>query len=288
MGPQFLFKDRNALLVTKHHKEKVIIPVMQEAFGLRIMVADKVDTDQFGTFSGEIERPDTQHKTARLKILKAFELYPEIEIAIASEGAFNPHPDCPFIPVNTEIVMLIDRKNGLEISGHYLSLAAGVKESTVSSMKEAFEFAEVIGFPGHGVILKASIYENRKEYIFKDALTRSTLEEVLHFLFTHSLDGSIQMQTDMRAHRNPARMENIRLATLELVKTIKRTCPQCSTPGFDVKEVIKGLPCSWCGSPTKSTLSYIYECKKCNHMAEKLFPHGKQKEEPSLCDCCNP
>ncbi|MEO5592433.1 MAG: DUF6671 family protein [Chitinophagaceae bacterium] len=288
MNPRLLFQNRNAVLVTKHHKEKVIIPALKEAFGLNIMVADKVDTDQFGTFSGEIERADTQYNTAKLKILKAFELYPETEIAVASEGAFNPHPDCPFIPVNTEIVLLIDKKNQLEISGRYLSLAAGVKEGTVSSIQEAWDLAEIIGFPEYGVILKAGKNVNDKPYIFKDATTKSCLEAALLFFFEISGDGKIVMQTDMRAHRNPFRMENIRIAALELIKTIQFVCPKCNTPGFDVKEVVKGLPCSSCNSPTRSTLSYLYECKKCAYREEKFYPHVKQQEDPGSCDYCNP
>lgn len=288
MDSPSLFYNRKALLVTKHKKEKVIAPILREALGLDIAIATKIDTDQFGTFSGEIERPDTQYNTARLKVLKAFELYPNIEIAIASEGAFNPHPDCPFMPVNTEIVLLIDKKNSLEIAGRYLSLAASVKEGTVSSMKEAWDFAEAIGFPETGVILKAGKNENNKPYIFKDANTKSGLEAALLFLFKISGNGEILMQTDMRAHYNPFRMENIRLATLELVKTIQSVCPICNTPGFDVKEVIKGLPCSWCNAPTKSTLSYIYECKKCQYREEKRYPHGKIQEDPGFCNHCNP
>jgi len=283
-----LFYNRKALLVTKHNKENVIVPLFKDGFGLDVEVATKVDTDQFGTFSGDIERPDTQYNTAKLKILKAFELYPEAEIAIASEGAFNPHPDCPFIPLNTEVVLLIDRKKQLEISGRYLSLAANVKKGTVSTMQEAWDLATIIGFPEYGVVLKAEKNENNQPYIFKDATTAGGLEAALRYFFDISSDGKIEMQTDMRAHRNPSRMENIRLATFQLIKTIQSVCGQCNTPGFDVKEVIKGLPCSLCNAPTRSTLSYIYECKKCSHREEKFFPNGKQQEDPGSCDWCNP
>lgn len=103
LNPTNLFYNRKALLVTKHNKEKVILPLLKEALGLDIEIAAKVDTDQFGTFTGEVERPDTQRNTAKLKIFKAFELYPETEIAIASEGAFYLHPDCLFIPVKQRL-----------------------------------------------------------------------------------------------------------------------------------------------------------------------------------------
>ena len=45
-----------------------------------------------------------------------------------------------------------------------------------------------------------------------------------------------------------------------LVQKIKSTCPQCQMPGFGITEARKGLECNLCGSPTSSTLSYIYVC----------------------------
>ncbi len=283
-----LFYNRKALLVTKHNKDIVISPILKEALGLDISVATRVNTDEFGTFSGEIERPDTQYNTAKLKILKAFELYPDAEIAIASEGSFNPHPDCAFIPLNTEIILLIDRKNQLEISAKYLSLSVSVKEETVLTMEEAWAFVENLGFPQNGIILKAGNNKNNTPYIFKDATTISCLEAALFFFFDISDDGKITLQSDMRAHLNPVRMENIRLAAIELLKTIQSVCLHCKTPGFTVKEVTKGLPCSLCNAPTRSTLLYLYECKKCKQQEEKLYPNGKQYEDPGLCDYCNP
>jgi hypothetical protein len=283
-----LFQNRKALLVTKHGKEKVIGPILKEALGLHMVLSENVDTDQFGTFCGEIERPDTQYNTAILKALKGLEHYPDMDIAISSEGSFVPHPDCPFMPVHTEIVLLIDKAAGLEIAGRYLTPAPNMKEGFVLSMKEAWEFAEIIGFPEYGIVLKASKGESDHPFISKDANTRSELEADLGVCFSIAREGKVLMQTDMRAHRNPFRMENIRLATLELVKTIGSSCPRCATPGFDVKEVLKGLPCSQCGSPTKSTLSHIYECKKCHYREDRLYPHGHQQEDPGYCDRCNP
>lgn len=288
MGAEQLLRGRKVLLVTRHGKERVITPALENEFGMKINVADKIDTDQFGTFSGDVERSDTLYKTARLKVSKAFDLYPHADIAIASEGPFYPHPDSPFLPVNTELVLLLDKKNGLEISGRYVSLAAMVKERTVSSLKEALNFAKVILFPEYGIALKVQSSKDYKPFIFKGARTWSSLETALHFLFTVSFNGKIQLQSDMRANFNPFRMENILLATLKLVKTMNRTCQKCCIPGFDVIEVVKGLPCAHCKAPTKTTLSHIYKCKNCNYREEIFFPHGKKHEDPGSCDYCNP
>jgi hypothetical protein len=59
---------------TKHNKKKVIVPLLKEVLGLDIALASKVNPDQFDTFSGEIERSDTEYNMDKLKILKEFEL----------------------------------------------------------------------------------------------------------------------------------------------------------------------------------------------------------------------
>jgi hypothetical protein len=54
-----------------------------------------------------------------------------------------------------------------------------------------------------------------------------------------------------------------RKATQNLIEKIKHLCPNCSTPGFDIVTAQAGLPCENCSLPTRSTLSYLYQCKKC-------------------------
>ncbi|MFD2146143.1 DUF6671 family protein [Mucilaginibacter antarcticus] len=63
---------------------------------------------------------------------------------------------------------------------------------------------------------------------------------------------------------NPTRMEVIEIVTRKLVEKILYQCPKCDLPGFDVVEVVRGLPCNLCRYPTNSTLYYIYRCSKCN------------------------
>ena len=92
----------------------------------------------------------------------------------------------------------------------------------------------------------------------------------------------------MRAMHNPTRMKVIREALEKLVKLMKRTCPNCSIPGFDVAEVIHGLQCEQCNFPTNSTHTYIYRCVKCQFEEHVKYPHGKIKEDPRYCDFCNP
>ena len=76
--------------------------------------------------------------------------------------------------------------------------------------------------------------------------------------------------------------------TEKLIAKIQSSCPNCSYPGFDIKEFKEGLPCEWCNRPTKSILSLLYHCNKCGFEKEEWFPKNKEKEDPQYCDYCNP
>jgi hypothetical protein len=54
-----------AALATKHGKESIFSPAFAE-IGILVSVA-VIDTDQFGTFSGEIERQGSPRETAERK-----------------------------------------------------------------------------------------------------------------------------------------------------------------------------------------------------------------------------
>jgi hypothetical protein len=46
-----IFRNRRLIIATKHKKEAVVAPLLQEKLGVRCFVDDEFDTDAFGTFS---------------------------------------------------------------------------------------------------------------------------------------------------------------------------------------------------------------------------------------------
>ena len=114
--------------------------------------------------------------------------------------------------------------------------------------------------------------------------------DVLMKIFDHLLAqySSVYAETDMRAMYNPTRMSVIKCATEKLVQKIKSTCPHCKMPGFGITDAKKGLKCDLCGSPTNSTLSYIYVCQHCQFSKEEMYPNKKLTEDPTYCNYCNP
>lgn len=277
------FKGRKAVIATKHKKEQVIAPILESELGIICVTLENLDTDKLGTFSGEIERINDPVTTLRQKCQMAIDAS-GINLAIANEGSFGAHPSIFFAHADDELVMLIDKENDLEIIERELSLETNFDGTEINSIDQLIQFANKIGFPSHGIILKKgkNIFTN----IIKE--NRSFKELIENYHKIKNEDGSSYAETDMRAMYNPKRMEVIRKATEKLVNKIKSVCPNCKAPGFGVTESIIGLPCQLCGSPTKSILKHIYRCQKCNFIMEKEFPFNKSKEDPQFCDFCNP
>lgn len=102
-----------------------------------------------------------------------------------------------------------------------------------------------------------------------------------------SASGQVFLETDLRAHANPTRMEMIRLAAEDLVAKLGSPCPACGAPGFWLVERIAGLLCGDCGAPTRETRAEVYGCLKCAHRETRERPEP-QYADPGRCDYCNP
>lgn len=275
------FSDRTLLIATKHGKEHVIAPVFRDALHVTPVVAHDVDTDQLGTFTNEKPRTLSPRDAAIAKCEMALNRHGG-DLAVASEGSFGAHPVAGFLPCDEELLVLIDRKNNLQISASELSLEVNYGQATISTAAELETFAQLHQFPSQGIILS----NPQNTHFLKECTTTAAL--LSGFLQLRQSSPVVHAETDMRAHRNPARMKVIRRAALKLIERIKSQCPVCSAPGFWPAESIPGLPCSLCGLPTRSARSYIWMCAHCNHRQERPRPDARICEEPTYCDYCNP
>ena len=278
-----IFEGRKLVIATKHNKESVIAPLLEQQLGVTCFVPDDFDTDALGTFTGEIERKEGAIETARKKCLQAMEIT-NCDLGIASEGSFGPHPTLFMAHADDEFLIFIDKKNNLEIIVRELSLDTNFNATTIRCFQNLVDLVKNVGFPEHAVILK--ITDKEVTSVVKGIQSWELLEESYNKLSANN--SQVVAETDMRAMYNPTRMKVIEKATQKLVDKIKYLCPDCKTPCFGVVKIKTGLPCEWCGSPTNSTKSHIYQCQKCKFELEKLFPNDKKTEDPMYCDRCNP
>ncbi len=278
-----MFEGRKLLIVTKHQKNKVAKILLEKELGVTCYTGDNFDTDTLGTFTGEVERKNDLLFTLRQKCLMGMNLN-NFDLAVASEGSFGPHPEFFFAPVNHESVILIDKKNNIEIIGNKISMNTNFSAGLFTDWYDLIKFCESVKFPSHAVILRKS--KDSNEDIYKGIVSEKELKSFFDFL--NAKYGSAYVETDMRAMFNPTRMLVIEEAFQSLISKIKSKCPQCQSIGFDICEVVNGLPCGLCGFKTKSVLSHIYRCQNCHYTEEKIYPYNLKKEDPMYCDICNP
>ena len=277
------FEGRQLTIATKHGKEAVIAPLLEQALHVKCVVPQGLDTDALGTFSGEVERKDDPLTTARKKCELALK-HSGGDLAVASEGSFGAHPTLFFAQADEEFVLLVDLREGLEILGRVLSTDTNFAAEYVASEQELGGFAQRAGFPDHGLILRKNPDFNVE--IHKGITSWGELKNTFYQL--QNRYGRAYVETDMRALYNPRRMRVIEKATHDLVEKIASPCPECDAPGFTVTMALPGLPCGLCGFPTRSTLAHVYTCQHCGATREKKYPRNSKVEEPQFCDHCNP
>lgn len=123
VNPMETFAGRALCIATMHGKERVIAPVLEARLGVRCVLPPAgFDSDRFGTFSGDVPRRGTAREIARSKAEAGMDAT-GLDLAVASEGSFGPHPEAFLVQVGAELVLLVDRRHGIEIAGEHVACA---------------------------------------------------------------------------------------------------------------------------------------------------------------------
>lgn len=277
------YAGQRVALLTQHGKERVLAPLLEGALGCRVERVAGYDTDLLGTFTRDIPRAGTQIEAARKKARLGMELA-GLPLGLASEGSFGLDPMMGMFPWNVEFLIWIDDRLGIEITG----VAQGKTNSAhvlAAGWEEVEAFARQAGFPEHHLTARPESENDPR--IRKGIADWDGLAQAFRRACAQAANGCAFIETDMRAHANPTRMENIRLAAEDLVKKLRSPCPACATPGFWIIERISGLPCEACGAPTRETRAEVYGCLKCAHRVTRERT-GRQYADAGRCDYCNP
>ena len=190
-----------AVLTTMHAKERVIAPILRDELGLIVGLSMGVNTDEFGTFSREVERTGSQLDAARAKIAAGFEYAPLARVGLASEGSFGPHPHIPFLAIGRELILMVDRDSGLELTGYDASPETNFGHAVACDLAAAFAFARRARFPEHGLIVMGCKDAQPAPALMldKDIPDEAALEAAVQKAL--KICGAAFVETDMRAHR---------------------------------------------------------------------------------------
>lgn len=275
------YKNQKVLLASKHKKEQAISDVFFKILGCEIHV-EAFDTDQFGTFTGEIPRVSSPYETCVLKANKGAEVY-GYDLSLASEGSFGPHPIIPFIACDHEIMVFIDRKNNWIIAEQLTTEQTNYRTIIIDEKTELNDFLDQVGFPSHALTLQTN---QSKTVIAKGINDINLLNTGLKKGFKY--EKKLLLATDMRAMVNPTRMQTLKNLAQKLAERIVTNCPKCQTPGFGFKETTGNLPCSLCTSPTTFYQKEILACIQCDFKHSQLRRDGLKSADPAYCNFCNP
>lgn len=264
-------------LGTMHGKEAVIAPPLA-ALGITLRRAD-IDTDRFGTFAGDVARSGTMQEAARAKARAAANAL-GLDVGLASEGAYGPHPHIPFLPLGHELLLWHNTLTGHEIVETLTDDRPVFDQQTVQHPAEADPFLSRIGFPTTGVIIQAAPSGMPAA---KGVTERATLNTAIATCLAAT--GCALLQTDMRAHMNPRRLAVIGDLAQRLAQRLAIPCPDCAAPGFGRLRAVPGLACRDCGAKTGLIAADIDGCTACG--SETIRPHAGAAD-PAHCPDCNP
>ena len=267
-----------ALLVTHHGKEEALTAPFATHLGLTLVPAE-LDTDRFGTFSGEIERIGTPLECAEQKCRAGLDLGTH-RVALASEGSFIPHPALPFMQADSELLLYVDTTSGIRLHESLLSTETNHAAITLEREEDLAPFLERALFPSHGLIAKygASIEKGiqcgeRLSLIIEEAKRRNL---------------PLTLETDMRAHMNPTRMRTIAELGERLACRLATYCPSCGTPGWGRIATEAGLPCESCHFPTPRVRAELFGCCLCPYTELHPRSDGVAEAQADCCPICNP
>lgn len=284
MKPQ-PYRGRQVVLPTLHAKSQAIAPAFAERLGAQV-VEHPCDTDRFGTFSGEVTREGTALDAARRKVAQAF-ADTDAELALASEGSFGPHPETGFIPAGQELLHFADRARDFALTVSLTTAETNYRMAEVDSLDALTEFAQRARFPSHALILATGPRDAQRR-ILKGIRDETALAQAFANLQRESGETAVWVETDMRASHNPTRMAAIAQLAQTLATRLDTPCPACGLPGWGQVDALTGLPCAWCGTPTRLVHSVVHGCVKCGHSERRERPDGRATADPGHCPECNP
>lgn len=269
------------IMATKHRKEVYLGQAFSAHWGVSLRAAD-VDTDQLGTFSGEIPRPGDVPTTLRKKVSLALANYPDAEVVVATEGSFGPDPELGWIPLHEEVLLWAWPRAGKELFVAHRSHDTNFSSCQEPDFAAVCRWAERVGFPSAHLILRRA----DGTVVAKGLNDPTELER--RWRETSAAHGAPIVETDMRADRNPRRQDALRALAHKTMEALEARCPSCGFPGFVPRPASPGAPCRACGAPTRLPRELRADCPECHAAQSHESPHQIEGVDPGQCDRCNP
>jgi len=274
---------REVVVTSKHEKAALMQPAFNSLLDMRLTELP-LDTDQLGTFSGEIERtaPPLETAIAKAKLGIAHSGNP---LGLASEGSIGADASIPWVPADYEVMVFVDAERDLVISESLHSRDIIAARTTVRSEDSLDEFLLRADFPQHALIVQS--LGSPTPFVIKGIADITELHAAIEDGAKLSPTGQVTVESDFRAHHSPSRQRNIATLARLLAARIAALCPECQAPGWGKVDVGRGVPCSECGEINSQIIAReILGCAQCGFRTPGEIV--KQEIDPAQCQLCNP
>jgi hypothetical protein len=266
---------------TRHGKTAQFAPAFDRLLGAVLLTPPDLDTDQFGTFTGERPRSGTALQTARAKARLGMRVA-GLPYGLASEASYGPLPGSG-LPGHEELLIFLDDVRGIEVVEGCRTADVPDAPLRVAAIDE-LRAGMVAGLPAQALIVRPVGGEPFD--VVKGITTAPRLNAAIGAAARRSPDGLALVEPDLRAHHNHGRREVLIRLGETLARRLARHCPRCKAPGFGRIDSEPGLPCAACGSPTPVARAVIHGCPRCPHRERDSV--STAAAEPMWCPRCNP
>ncbi|KAF1041984.1 MAG: hypothetical protein GAK35_02963 [Herbaspirillum frisingense] len=200
------------LIATMHGKEAILGPMLAK-LGFKVLLPVGYDTDALGTFSGDIRRHGTAFDAVLEKARRACQITC-VPRAVASEGSYRPSQELFPGARNVELLAFVDLQADYACIEHLTNTATSFVKGRVRPDLDAPETISLLRemqWPRIKalVVPEDPILGTWPEDVFKGIGDRATLKQALESCAAKTKDGLVHVETDLRAHMNPTRMESI-------------------------------------------------------------------------------
>ena len=271
------------VLTSKHKKLHLIAPPFTEQLGCTVQELN-LDTDQLGTFTGEIERTAPPRETAIAKARLGMRAT-GLQLGIASEGSIGADPLIPFMQSDIEHLVLVDDARNIIISESHRSFDIIAEITTVAPGDDLTQFLIDADFPNHALIVRPHSSTTRDA--IKGITDHAQLRDAITSRAALSPDGMVVIESDLRAMHSPSRQQNIAEVARQLAARVAQLCPACHLPGWGRVGYERGLNCDACGREQPNALRQErLGCVDCDHT--ELGTVLATTLDPANCGGCNP
>lgn len=278
---------------TRHGKEHQVAGPFADILGATVLAPRDLDTDQFGTFTGDVRRLASPADTARAKAeLGATAL--GLSTALGSEASYGGL-DGMLVPVHEELLMFIDLDRNIEVIEGQRSITPLPGPRQARTMADLEPHLPRFGFPAQALVVRPGdgsidpLRQNRTidpAHLSKGITDRTELTRALRSAASVSENGYALVEADLRADNNPTRQAVLRRLAHRLGLRLDTCCPTCACPGYGRITTLPGLPCRTCRHPTDLAQADVHACPTCPHTHTE--PRPVTTADPASCPLCNP